>query len=213
LRRATEEIQDNYAKLRAAEAVVRAERDRLDLVIDSVADPILVTDPSGNLVMMNAPAERLFTASSEGTPATVQRVQANDANFTSFVSNLLFGYGAEPRHQGSVNLVDPNTGRTVPVEAVSGKVYGEGAEGSAIVTILHDQTEAIEREQLLEQVKTVSAQLEQRVQEATAALVHQNELLRRQAIELEQASVAKSQFLANVSHDVRTPLNAILGYT
>jgi signal transduction histidine kinase len=51
------------------------------------------------------------------------------------------------------------------------------------------------------------------VQEATAALVHHNELLRRQAIELEQASIAKTQFLANVSHDVRTPLNAILGYT
>ena len=99
------------------------------------------------------------------------------------------------------------------MEAISGNVYGESAEVSAIVTILHDRTEAIEREQLYEQLKAASAQLERRVQEATAALVRQNELLRRQAIELEQASVAKSQFLANVSHDVRTPLNAILGYT
>jgi signal transduction histidine kinase len=99
------------------------------------------------------------------------------------------------------------------VEALAGTVYGERAEVSAIVTILHDRTEAIEREQLYEQLKAASAQLERRVHEATAALVHQNELLRRQAIELEQASVAKSQFLANVSHDVRTPLNAILGYT
>ena len=32
------------------EAEVRAERDRLDLIIDSVADPILVTDPGGNIV-------------------------------------------------------------------------------------------------------------------------------------------------------------------
>ena len=30
---------------------------------------------------------------------------------------------------------------------------------------------------------------------------------------LEQASAAKSQFLANVSHEFRTPLNAILGYS
>ena len=96
---------------------------------------------------------------------------------------------------------------------MSGNVYGDLGEVSAIVTILHDRTEAIEREQLYEQLKAASAQLERRVQEATSALVHQNELLRRQAIELEQASVAKSQFLANVSHDVRTPLNAILGYT
>ena len=88
---------------------------------------------------------------------------------------------------------------------MSGNVYGEPAEVSAIVTILHDRTEAIEREQLYEQLKAASAQLERRVQEATAALVRQNELLRRQAIELEQASVAKSQFLANVSHDVPHP--------
>ena len=213
LRRATEEIQDNYRKLRAAEVEVRAERDRLDLVIDSVADPILVTGPSGNLVMMNAPAERLFVASDDAGLAETQRVQANDANFTSFVSNLLFGKSGESRYHGGINLVDPKTGRPIPMEAVSGNVYGDGGEVSAIVTILHDRTEAIEREQLYEQLKAASAQLERRVQEATSALVHQNELLRRQAIELEQASIAKSQFLANVSHDVRTPLNAILGYT
>ena len=213
LQSATEEIQENYQKLRAAEADVRAERDRLDLVIDSVADPILATDPSGNVVMMNAPAERLFSVSEGASLAETQRVQANDANFTSFVSNLLFGMSGESKYHGGINLVDPRTGQPVPVEAVSGKVYGEGAEVSAIVTILHDRTEAIEREQLYEQLKAASAQLERRVKEATATLAHQNERLRRQAIELEQASVAKSQFLANVSHDVRTPLNAILGYT
>jgi len=52
-----------------------------------------------------------------------------------------------------------------------------------------------------------------KVREATAELAHQNELLRRQALALEQASAAKSQFLANVSHEFRTPLNAILGYS
>ena len=44
LRRATEQIEENYQKLRVAEAAVRAERDRLNLIIDSVADPIIVTD-------------------------------------------------------------------------------------------------------------------------------------------------------------------------
>ena len=51
------------------------------------------------------------------------------------------------------------------------------------------------------------------MREATAELVRQNELLRRQRLELEQASALKSQFLANMSHEFRTPLNAILGYT
>ena len=65
LRRATEQIEENYQKLRVAEAAVRAERDRLNLIIDSVADPIIVTDPTGATVLMNAPAEDLFTVIAE----------------------------------------------------------------------------------------------------------------------------------------------------
>jgi signal transduction histidine kinase len=82
-----------------------------------------------------------------------------------------------------------------------------------VVTILHDRTEALERERLYEELKRASGELERKVREATAELVRQNELLRRQAVQLEQASALKSQFLANMSHEFRTPLNAILGYT
>jgi signal transduction histidine kinase len=81
------------------------------------------------------------------------------------------------------------------------------------VTILHDRSEALERSRLYEQVKRASDELEAKVVSATAELARQNELLRRQAVELEQASALKSQFLANMSHEFRTPLNAILGYT
>jgi PAS domain S-box-containing protein len=213
LRRATEEIQANYRRLRTAESEARAERDRLDLIIDSVADPILVTDPYGSIVMMNAPSERLFTVGAEPAPEDVRRaVQANDAHFSSFVSNLFFE-GDSLRRSGSINLLDPRTGLSLPVEAISGKIVSEHGEVTAVVTILHDRTEEIERARLYEQLKRASDELEQKVREATAELVRQNELLRRSHFEIEQASALKSQFLANMSHEFRTPLNAILGYT
>jgi signal transduction histidine kinase len=84
---------------------------------------------------------------------------------------------------------------------------------TAVVTILHDRREAIEKATLYEQLKEASDELERKIQAATADIAQQNELLRRQAIELEQASALKSQFLANMSHEFRTPLNAMLGYT
>ena len=73
--------------------------------------------------------------------------------------------------------------------------------------------EAVEKTKLYEQLKQVSGELERRIRAATADIARQNELLRRQAIDLERASTQKSQFLANMSHEFRTPLNAILGYT
>jgi signal transduction histidine kinase len=89
----------------------------------------------------------------------------------------------------------------------------EHGELTAVVTILHDRREAIEKAKLYEQLKHASDELERKIQAATADIAQQNELLRRQAIELEQASELKSQFLANMSHEFRTPLNAMLGYT
>ncbi|PYR73472.1 MAG: histidine kinase, partial [Acidobacteria bacterium] len=196
LARAKEEIEESYRTLRMAQAEVRDERHRLDLIID----------------FMNTPAERLFSTPGIEGEAAQRRVRANGANLTSFVSNVLTRSG-EQRYRGEIQLSDPVSGRPLPVEALAGTILSEQGELMWVVTILHDLTEAIEKARLYERLKQASAELERKVQEATAELAQQNELLRRQHIELGQASALKSQFLANMSHEFRTPLNAILGYT
>lgn len=212
LARAKEEIEESYRTLRIAQAEVRDERHRLDLIIDSVADPILVTDEEGDIVLMNEPAERLFYVPPTAGEAAQRRVRANGVNLTSFVSNVLTRSG-EQRYRGELHLTDPPTGRPSPVEGLAGQILSEQGELMWVVTILHDLTEAIEKARLFQELKEAYAQVERKVQEATTELAEQNELLRRQHIELEQASALKSQFLANMSHEFRTPLNAILGYT
>jgi signal transduction histidine kinase len=211
LQRASEEIEENYRKLRLTELQARAESDRLNLIIDSVADPIVVTDAAGATSMMNEPAERLFTIPIQASEIEQRWVQNNDAHFSSFIAGMLVS--ADQRRVGEIGLSDPKTGEAMPVEAIAGKILSEHGELTAVVTILHDRREAIEKALLYEQLKQASDELERKIQAATADIAQQNELLRRQAIELEQASAAKSQFLANMSHEFRTPLNAILGYT
>ena len=212
LARAKEEIEESYRTLRVAQAEVRDERHRLELIIDSVADPILVTDQEGDIVLMNEPAERLFNPPDTADEAAQRRVRYNGAHLTSFVSNVLTRTG-EQRYRGEIQLSDPVSGRALPVEGVAGTILSEQRELMWVVTILHDMTEALDKARLFEQLERGAAQLELRVHEATAELAEQNELLRRQHIALEQASALKSQFLANMSHEFRTPLNAILGYT
>lgn len=211
LHRATAEIAENNRLLRVAEASLRAERDRLDLVIDSIADPILVTDPCGNVLMMNAPAERLF-GETAAHPRAPEGNPIHDLNLSSFVSSLFFS-GDEMKLRSELELTTRLSSEPLPVEAVAEKIVSERGEVTAIVTVLHDRREAIEKTTLCEQLERASSELEEKVREATTELIQQNELLRRQHLELEQASELKSQFLANMSHEFRTPLNAILGYT
>jgi PAS domain S-box-containing protein len=216
LGRARQELEENYRRLMEAQVQMRTERNRLDLLVDSVGDPIIVTDPAGDILMTNSPAERFFTPTEGNDKNPQRRVQANVAQFSSFISGLMLQSGTtgtQQRWRERLVITEPETGRAVPMEAVAGSMMAGPSELNGVVTVLHDQTETIERERLYAELQQASAGLELKVREATAELAHQNELLRRQALALEQASAAKSQFLANVSHEFRTPLNAILGYS
>ena len=182
LRRATAEIEENYRKLRQTEADARAERDRLDLVIDSVADPILVTDPGGNIVMMNAPGRAPVHGRRRPASDEAQRgVQANDAHFSSFVSNLFFEGGSRATQRQHQPGRSRARARRCPWRPSPARSSPSTARSPRVVTILHDRTEELERARLYEQLKPASAELEAKVREATAELVRQNELLRRSA--------------------------------
>jgi signal transduction histidine kinase len=169
-------------------------------------------------MIANQPALTLFVSSAEESGERRRAVATNNMLLSSALANSTIEAAGRTRRE--LLLVDPIDGSDLLFE-LSSTISQDSRHGTGVVSILrnvtdlilHDRREALEKTRLYEQLKHASDELERKVQAATADIAEQNELLRRQAMEVEQASTLKSQFLANMSHEFRTPLNAILGYT
>jgi PAS domain S-box-containing protein len=213
LRHAVRELEVQFKRSRVAERDVRRERDRLNVILENVSDPILVTDHQSNIILMNPEADRLFVVNEEQLDdrRTRRQIQANDARFTTTVNTFLLR--PESRCVERIPIVDPATNREFPAEVASSKILNDRGEPIAIVSVVHDLTQAQDNERLARELQQLNEQLEDRIRRATLELEERNRQLQWQSFELQKASRLKSEFLANMSHELRTPINVILGYT
>lgn len=179
LRRANEELARNFVKLQQAESEARRERDRLDLILENVGQPIAVCDTSGKFILFNQRAELLFQERDEMPWAALRAVRNNSVKLTSFISGL--ASGAESGRQAEIELIDPETANRLPMEITSAEVADAKGQVTAVVSVLHDLSEIRELER-------------RRVEQ--------------QLFESEKLA-AVGRLAASIAHEVNNPLEAI----
>lgn len=132
LRHMTQELTRSAQRIQTAEEDVRAERDRLDLVLRSVPNPIIVVDNDNQIISMNASAQRLFAP----VDGRAQHALANDARFTSFLAGLRLDPAATSRAE--IPLTDPATGERLDMEVTATQVRDQHGAVVAVVSAMQE---------------------------------------------------------------------------
>jgi signal transduction histidine kinase len=179
LRRADQELRSNYDKLRAAEELVRQDRDRLNVIIESVGDPIVVCDGFAKVVLLDPLAQNLFGLGERREIVPDEVRLKNQAQLDAYVTAFTFGFA--DKESGTLKLSDPATKQEIEYDTRSGKIYDERGQVAFTVTVLRDLT-ALRR---VEQLK-----------------------VERRMLEIEKFAAA-GRLAATIAHEVNNPMEAI----
>src|SRR5438132_555008 len=133
LRRADEEVRANLEKLRTAEEIVSQDRDRLNLVIENVGDPIIVADNSAKIVLLDPMAKDLFgSVETSKDPQVVK----NQAKLDAYLNSFTFSFS--DKENRTLYLHNPTSRTDTEYAARSGKIYDARGQVAYTVTVLRD---------------------------------------------------------------------------
>ena len=135
IRHIGEELARGRERLQSAEEEIRIERDRLDLVLRNVPNPIIVVDNDNHILSMNPAAERLFKPAS-ATSRVSHTALSNDARFTSFLAGLRLDPALSKR--GEIALTDPRTDDRLEMEVSATEIRDSRGAVVAIVSVMQD---------------------------------------------------------------------------
>ncbi|MGB8769057.1 MAG: ATP-binding protein [Candidatus Korobacteraceae bacterium] len=127
-------VEHYYNRMIAMETVIG----QMQTVMESMTDPVVLTDPQHRVITQNRAAERFFRVPEEVSAGRIQAVELNNLLFSAALSSMVVSGSDASR---DMTLVDAIAGGEVLFEAVSAPSYGTDGRHTGMVTVLRDVTD------------------------------------------------------------------------
>ncbi|MBV9608276.1 MAG: PAS domain-containing protein, partial [Acidobacteria bacterium] len=124
----------HYNRMTDMEITIR----QMQTVMQSMADPVILTDAHHRVIMQNKAAERFFKLPEEVSEGRVRAVELNNLLFSAALSSMAVS-GTETSRD--LTLVDAIEGEEMLFEAVCAATYSREGLRTGMVTVMRDVTD------------------------------------------------------------------------